>query len=108
MDTAVKAWLIAQLGTDTDLTDLAARYTRLGTARAVAIEILRERLAAMRAQPSGITVVSVVAINTTANIAAYERQIAALEAGQPPAPDDPQGSDPNTLGVLFLRERPRR
>lgn len=111
MNTAVRAWLLAQLGTDTDLADLVSRYTRLGTARAVAIEIARERLAALLAQPSGITVVSVVAINTAANIAAYERQIAALEAGQPPAPDDPvdpEASDPDALGVFFLRERPRR
>lgn len=108
MNTTVRAWLLAQLGTDTDIADLTIRYTRLGTARAVALEVLRERLAALIAQPSGITVVSVVAINTTANIAAYERQIAALEAGEPPAPDDPARPDPDALGVLYLRERPRR
>lgn len=108
MDTAVTAWLLAQLGRDTDLTDLTTRYTRLGTARAVALEVLRERYAVLRDQPTGITVTNVVAINTTANLAAYERQIAALENGEPPAPDDPPGANPNQIGVLTLRERPRR
>lgn len=108
MNTAVTAWLIAQLGKDADLADLATRYTRLGTARSVALEVLRERYAALRDQPTGITVTNVVAINTTANLAAYERQIAALENGEPPAPDDPPGSNPNQIGVLTLRERPRR
>lgn len=108
MDVAVQHWLLAQLGTDTDLADLELRYTRLGTARAVALEVLRERYAQLLAQPTAVTVTNVVAINQTANLAAYERQIAALEAGDPPAPDDPAGSDPDTMGLLCLRERPRR
>ncbi|MEU8469588.1 hypothetical protein AB0F30_16970 [Streptomyces sp. NPDC029006] len=108
MDSAVKAWLLAELGTDTNTTDLTARYTRLGTARAVALEILRERLAAMRAQPTSVTVTNVVAVNFTANLAAYERQIARLEAGDPPAPDEIDQAGPDTLGMILLRERPRR
>ncbi|QLJ06733.1 hypothetical protein HZZ00_37505 (plasmid) [Streptomyces sp. NEAU-sy36] len=108
MDTAVTHWLLAQLGTDTDLADLTARYTRLGTARAVAIEVLRERYAALRDQPTAVTVTNVVAINQTANLAAYERQIAALEAGEPPAPDDPPCGGPDMLEILHLRARPRR
>lgn len=108
MDTAVRAWLISQLGTKTDLTDLEQRYTRLGTARAVALEILRERLAALRAQPSAVQVSSVVSVNYTANIAAYERQITALEAGEPPAPDDPCEDSADGFGVMYLVERPRR
>jgi hypothetical protein len=109
LTTDVRAWLLAQLGTSTDLTDLEARYTRLGTSRAVALEVLRERYAALLQQPTGVTVTNVVAINTTANLAAYERQIAALEAGDPPAPDDPvtAGSDP-TIGQIQLCARPRR
>ena len=110
MDTAVRAWLIAQLGTATDLNDLNVRYTRLGTARAVALEVLRERYAELLAQPTGITVTNVGAINTTANLAAYERQIAALEAGDPPAPDDPPGTGASVeeIGYLQLIPRPRR
>ncbi|MCX4885868.1 hypothetical protein [Streptomyces sp. NBC_00847] len=108
MDSAVKAWLIAQLGTSTDQTDLEARYTRLGTARAVALEVLRERYAALRDQPTAVSVSSVVLVNYTANLAAYERQIALLEAGTPPAPDDPPATDTDTIGLVYLHARPRR
>jgi hypothetical protein len=109
VDADVKAWLLAELGTATDLVDLETRYTRLGTARAVALEVLRERLAALRAQPSTVNVSGVVGVGFTENIRAYERQIAALEAGEPPAPDDPDdGSIGGGLGIILLRERPRR
>ncbi len=110
MDAATQAWLLAQLGTTTDLTDLNARYTRLGTARAVALEILYERKAALIAQPASVNVSSVVAVTFTENIKALERQIALLESGQPPAPDDPAGTGDTTtyLGVVQLVERPRR
>lgn len=114
MDAAVRAWLISQLGTNTDLADLDTRYTRLGTARAVALEILRERLAALiHDQPSSLTVSGVVALSFTENIKAIERQINQLENGEPPAPDDPgtQGPDdgvPDGYGIIQLVERPRR
>jgi hypothetical protein len=108
VDTAVQHWLLAQLGTDTDLADLTTRYTRLGTARAVALEVLRERYAALRDQPTAVTVTNVVAINATANLAAYERQIAALEAGEPPAPDEDDGQGPDAISVICLKARPRR
>ncbi|MFF2411864.1 hypothetical protein [Streptomyces sp. NPDC058092] len=110
MDAAVRAWLISQLGTDTDMPDLEQRYTRLGTARAVALEVVRERLAALLASPGTVSVSGVVSVSFSANIAAYERQIESLEAGDPPAPDDPE--DPDGAGdgfdVLYLMERPRR
>lgn len=110
MDTAVQAWLISQLGTDTDLTDLAARYARLGTSRAVALEVVRERLAALLASPGSVAVSGVVSVNFGANITAYERQILSLEAGEPPAPDDPATDDAadGGFGVMYLVERPRR
>ncbi|WP_448333483.1 hypothetical protein [Streptomyces sp. DSM 41534] len=109
MDAATRAWLISQLGTATNLADLDQRYARLGTARAVALEVLRERLADLVAQPSVIGVSSVVNINTTANIAALERQITLLESGEPPAPDDPTDDTGSSgLKVIQLIERPRR
>lgn len=110
MDTAVRAWLLAQLGTTTDTADLETRYTRLGTARAVALEILRERLAALRSQPAQVNVSSVVAVTFTENIKSYERQITALEAGDPPAPDDPadEATGTDALGIIQLVARPRR
>lgn len=112
MDTAVKAWLLAQLGETTSITDLETRYARLGTARAVALEVLRGRLAAFLQQPATVNVSSVVGVGFAENIKALERQIANLEAGIPTAPDDPTITDPDsigtTLGILYLRERPRR
>jgi hypothetical protein len=109
VDAGVLAWLLAELGTNTDQADLNTRYTRLGTARAVAIEIVRERLANLRAQPSTINVSGVVAVSYTETIKAYERQLERLENGEPPAPDDPAGaSGPNALGIVYLRERARR
>jgi hypothetical protein len=106
----VKAWLLSQLGPATAVADLEARYTRLGTARAVALEVLNERLSALLAQPATINVSSVVSLSTAENIKAYERKIALLESGEPPAPDDPAGtgSDTTFIGVARLVERPRR
>lgn len=114
MDAAVKAWLLAQVGETTDpvvLTDFEARYTRLGAVRAVAIEVISGRLAALRAQPSTINVSAVIGVGYAENIRAYERQLALLESGQPPAPDDPTAPDDDAdsaLGLLYLIERPRR
>ncbi|MGW7283946.1 hypothetical protein ACWGH4_00345 [Streptomyces sp. NPDC054847] len=109
MDADVTAWLLAELGTTTDLTDLTARYTRLGGARAVALEVLRERLATLRAQPATVNVSSVVSVSNVENIKAYERQIARLENGQPPAPDDhTDDTDYGGFDVITLTARPRR
>lgn len=110
MDAATQAWLISQLGTATDLADLNARYTRLGTARAVALEVLNQRLADLRAQVATVNVSSVVSVSFAENIKAYERQIALLEAGGSPAPDEPGSSDDDTvlLGSFQLVERRRR
>lgn len=111
MDDATRSWLLAQLGTNTNLADLDARFTRLGKARAVAIEVLNQRKADLIEQPSVIGVSAVVNINTTGNIAALERQIALLEADDaPPAPDEPidTSDDSGRFGVIRLIERRRR
>lgn len=111
MDAATRAWLLDELGTDTDLADLETRYTRLGSARAVALSVLRQRKADLIVQPSVVGVSSVVNINTTANIAALERQIAALEAADAPrAPDEPALPCENAgdIGIIRLHERRRR
>lgn len=110
MDGAVRSWLVSQLGTATDLADLEQRYNSLGSARAVAVQIIRERLAALRAQPATITVSGVVSVSFAESIKAYERQLAILEAGDPPAPDDPVVSDDGLGGVGFIQmiERRRR
>lgn len=110
LDTNVQAWLLAQLGTATPVTDLEARYTRLGTARAVAIEVLYERKAALIQSPASVNVTGAVAVTFTENIKAIERQLALLESGEPPAPDDPAGTGDDTvlLGSFRLVERRRR
>ncbi|MCL8016977.1 hypothetical protein [Streptomyces sp. AS02] len=110
MDTATQAWLISQLGTAVDLTDLTTRYTRLGKARAVALEVLNQRLADLRAQAASINLSGVVSVTFTENIKAYERQITALEAGASPAPDETttEADDTVILSSFRLVERPRR
>ncbi|MGW0014579.1 hypothetical protein ACWDVX_33125 [Streptomyces tendae] len=109
MDTAIRAWLLAQLGAATDLTDLEERYTRLGSARAVAIEVLNGRLADLIAQPTTLNVTGVVGLGFSENIKALERKIAALQNGDIPAPDDPDGSDSGTgIGWIVLQPRARR
>ncbi|MET8957651.1 hypothetical protein ACWEO4_40970 [Streptomyces sp. NPDC004393] len=60
MDSAVLAWLLARLGPTTDQNDLQTRYTRLGSARAVALEVLSERRAKLLADPLQLTVNGVV------------------------------------------------
>ena len=111
MDAATQAWLISQLGTATNLDDLNARYTRLGKARLVALEVLNQRLADLRAQASTVNLSSVVSVSFTENIRAYERQIALLESGASPAPDEPApGTETDTVPLRMIRlvERRRR
>ncbi|NJA59399.1 hypothetical protein [Streptomyces sp. NEAU-H3] len=107
----IQAWLLSQVGADTPAADLEARYTRLGSARAVALEVLRERHSALLASPSTVSVPGAVNASFVENIRAYERKIALLEAGEPPAPDeptDPDGDGDGGFGVLYLVERNRR
>ncbi|MFI7096848.1 hypothetical protein [Streptomyces lydicus] len=112
MDVAIRDWLLDQLGKDTDIADLEARYARLGKARAVALTVLQQRWNDLVAQPTVIGVSSVVNLNTTANLAALERKMAALQAdGAPPAPDEPadtSGSSDDRFGIIRLVERRRR
>lgn len=106
---SVQAWLLSQLGPDTPVADLETRYSRLGSARAVALEVLNERLAALLQQPTTLNVTGVVGLGFGENIKALERKIALLESGQPSAPDDPEETgSAGQLGVFRLVERPRR
>ncbi|MFH9425960.1 hypothetical protein [Streptomyces sp. NPDC017529] len=111
MDDATQKWLLDQLGTATDTADLDTRYTRLGSARAVAISVLTQRHADLvNNQPASINVSAVVGVTYTENIKALERKIAFLEGGGSPAPDEPGADDPSGPGwsVVRLIERPRR
>ncbi|HEX5569354.1 MAG TPA: hypothetical protein VFY14_20955 [Streptomyces sp.] len=108
MDDATRAWLLAQLGAATDPADLDTRYTRLHSARAVASEVLRERHAALLAQPARVGVSGVVSVDYAETIKALERKISLLEAGQPPAPDDPPAPDTGGVSTFPLMARGRR
>lgn len=58
--------------------DLAAAFARLGTVEAVALEVVRGRLADMRARPAKFQADGDFAEDFTANLAALERQEASL------------------------------
>ncbi|MFI1100269.1 hypothetical protein [Streptomyces melanogenes] len=92
MDPRVLAWLRAQLGVTTDPVDLASRYQRLMTARAVVGEVLAERRATLLAEPLRLTVDGVVTLDQSNNLAGLERQIAGLD--ELVAPDDPVAGAP--------------
>ncbi|MEU8919465.1 hypothetical protein AB0D10_00840 [Kitasatospora sp. NPDC048545] len=92
MDPAALAWLLAQLGPTTPTDDLTARHARLGTARAVALEVLAERRAVLLSEPLRLVVDGVVTMDRTANLTGIERQIAALQAAEGPD-DTPVGAD---------------
>ncbi|MFD8978692.1 hypothetical protein [Streptomyces sp. NPDC059564] len=106
MDSGVLRWLAAQLGPDTDPANLAQRYDRLGSARAVADEVLHERIAALLSEPLRISVNGVATIDHSANVAALERRLTQLNTQM--APDDPAPGTPETLVAVPLLSRPRR
>ncbi|MDT3396331.1 hypothetical protein RKE29_06700 [Streptomyces sp. B1866] len=90
MDAAVLSWLTARLGT-ADPADIQTRYTRLGSARAVLLEVLAERRARLLAEPLRLTVDGVVTLDQSNNLTGIERQMAT--AATEPAPDDPAAGD---------------
>ncbi|MCX5206758.1 hypothetical protein OG897_35805 [Streptomyces sp. NBC_00237] len=106
MNSDVQSWLVSQLGPDTDLTDLAHRYDRLHSARAVALEVLHERIAALLAEPLKVTVNGVVTIDNSANVTALERR--ATQLLSEPAPDDVPSGGHDLVAAIQLCARPRR
>nr|WP_223184470.1 hypothetical protein [Streptomyces sp. CBMA152] len=99
-------WLQAQLGPDIDVADLAARYERLYSARAVAVEVLHERIAALVAEPLKVTINGVATIDNSANVTALERRAARL--ADEPTPDETSTVDDGLLTAVPLRARDRR
>ncbi|MFC9643363.1 hypothetical protein ACFTZF_33125 [Streptomyces mirabilis] len=91
MDQPVLSWLLAQLGTSTDTADLEIRFARLGSARAVALEVLAERRAKLLADPLRLTVDGVVTMDNTNNLTGTERQITGVMTAV--APDDTAPAD---------------
>ncbi|MEU9120095.1 hypothetical protein AB0C96_09575 [Streptomyces sp. NPDC048506] len=106
MNIDVLRWLQAQLGPDTDAEDLTTRYERLRSAKAVALEILHERIAALVAEPLKVTVNGVATIDNSANVAALERRAAQIT--DETAPDDPPATGHDLLTTVQLCARRRR
>lgn len=100
------SWMLAQLGPDTDPADLQTRYARLRSARAVALEVLSERLAKLLAEPLKVTVNGVVTIDQSANASALERRITAVATET--APDDVPSTGRELLTTVTLCPRRRR
>ena len=100
MDPAVLAWLLAQLGPTTDSTDLTARYARLGTAKAVALEVLAGRRAGLIAEPLRVVVDGVMTVDNSANLTGLERQIAAVQVTA--APDDTAVAATDTMPEVVI------
>ncbi|MER6378959.1 hypothetical protein ABT274_02875 [Streptomyces sp. NPDC001127] len=71
------AYLRSELG-DVDRGDLGMRYRRLGSVEAVAVEVLRERKAALVADPLAVTVQGVATANNAENFRAIERQMVSI------------------------------
>ncbi|MFE7121400.1 hypothetical protein ACFU99_38810 [Streptomyces sp. NPDC057654] len=94
MDEFQRSWLLAQLGPDTDAGDVEARFLRLRSVRAVALEVLGERRAKLLGDPLRVTVDGVVTMDLQENLRGIERQIDAMT--RTPAPDDPTDEDDGT------------
>lgn len=106
MDSAVLAWLLAQLGPATGQSDLQTRYDRLGSARAVALEVLFERRAKLLAEPLQLTVNGVATLDQSNNLTGLERQIASMEDAT--APDEAGGGDTLVIASLQRAHHRRR
>jgi hypothetical protein len=102
----VLRWLQAQLGPDTDVNDLIARYERLHSAKAVTLEVLHERVAALIAEPLKVTINGVATIDNSANVAALERRAAQIVAET--GPDDPPATGYDLVTTVQLSARQRR
>ncbi|MEU5428463.1 hypothetical protein ACH4UT_23455 [Streptomyces sp. NPDC020799] len=100
------SWLLAQLGPDTDPAVLQTRYARLHSARAVALEVLNERLSTLLAEPLKVSVNGVVTVDQSGNVAALERRIASVAAET--APDDTPATGRDLLTTVTLCPRRRR
>ncbi|MER6076975.1 hypothetical protein [Streptomyces sp. NPDC001833] len=72
------AYLRSELG-EANRADLDARYQRLGSLQTVAVEVLRERKAALVSDPLAVTIQGIATVNNAENVKALERQIASLE-----------------------------
>lgn len=97
-----RAWLLAQLGSGTDVADLESRYRRLGSVKAVALEVLAERRAALLADPLRVTVDGVVTTDHSENLRGIERVIGLIAQGTAPGEDEETPCDEQILRTTRL------
>ena len=102
------AYLKSQLGPEPSRQDLDVRYARLGTVRDVAVEVLRERRAALVADPLSLTINGVATVATVENVRAIERQIAELSAEPDPDHPGPTPGTPTLAIGQITRHHPTR
>ncbi|MFE3196796.1 hypothetical protein [Embleya sp. NPDC059237] len=105
MDQHQLAWLLARLGTATAISDLEGRHARLQDTRAVALEVLNERRAALITDPLRVTVQGIT-LDTTENLRALERLLADVTTER--SPDGPDTAAPHILTITPLRPANRR
>ena len=86
------SWLRSEVGASTGTEDLQARYDRLESVRDVAMEVLRERRAALLEQPLSLNLSGVASVDYTNNVAAIERRLTAL-ANLDDDPSDDDGAE---------------
>lgn len=108
MNEAQYRWLTSTVG-QVAREDADARYERLGTPKAVALELLREKRAATISGFSSVSLPGGLSVNQSENIKALERLIVDVTAG----PDDPTAAPVpddvvEPLAVTRLRSRWRR
>lgn len=105
MDEAQYRWLTSTVG-NVAREDADERFARLGTPKAVALELLREKRVALIEGVISVTVPGGLSINQGENVKALERLIAEVAAGR----DDPTRAAAPGLepGVTQLQSRWRR
>ena len=78
MEDRVLAEIRVWTGSTPDDTELAARYQRLGTVEATALEVLRERLAQMLAEPARYSIDGDASWSYEKNIEALRESVSSL------------------------------
>ncbi|GAA2694116.1 hypothetical protein [Streptomyces lunalinharesii] len=103
-----QSWVLAPLGPDVDGAVLDRRCLRLGSVRAVAVEVLGEgeQRARLLADPLRITVDGVVTVDLQENLKGIERQIQQVTAA--PAPDAPDDEGETEMALRTATMVPER
>ena len=107
MDATERAWLRSWLGAEPDDEDLDARYARLEDAQAVALEVVRERRAALLATPSSFTVTGVYSESNSGRADELKNLLADLLRDPGPSAAAVQGGSSVLVVVPAVRRRSR-